>query len=52
MLKVEYPKDDSSIKVFFQNLSVIDLERFCRENGYCVVIQDKDNYYMQKEYGR
>lgn len=40
---------EEHIKIFFQQAPVLDIAEFCKKNGYCVVIQSKDDYYMQKE---
>ena len=43
---------EEQIKIWFANCPVLELARFCKENGYCVVIEDSENYYVTKEYGR
>ena len=39
------------IRVFFAKAPVLDIAEFCEKYGYCVEIQDQNNYYMRREYG-
>ncbi len=41
--------DTDHLKIFFAMASVFDIEKFCKENGYCVVIASPDNFWVEKE---
>ena len=40
------------LKLFFSMASVFDIEKFCKENGYCVVIDSPENFWVEKEVSR
>ena len=44
--------DDDKLRAFFYNVSIFDLERFCKDNGYCVVIANQNIFWVEKEIGR
>lgn len=41
--------DTDHLKVFFAMASIFDIEKFCKENGYVVVIASPDNFWIEKE---
>lgn len=43
---------DEKLKIFFTGVSIIEIARFCEENGYCVVIASPENFWIEKERGR
>ena len=42
---------EEQARFFFRNVSIFEIEKFCLEAGYCVVIESPDNFWIEKEYG-